>query len=54
MEIYQNTTYRRDLICWDDFSTSPSLNVSDMWDDFPPPPLEASSKQTNFNAYIYF
>ena len=32
----------------------PSLNVSDMWDGLPPPPLEASNKQTNFNAYMYF
>ena len=49
-----NTTFRRDLICWDGFCTSLSLNVSDMWDGLPAKYLEASSKPTNYNAICIF
>ena len=45
-----NTTYRRDLICWGGgVCTSLSLNVSDMWDGFPPEYLKTSRN----NACIF-
>ena len=47
-------TQPTDLICWDGFCTSLSLNVSDMWDGLPAKYLDASSKPTNYNVYMYF
>ena len=54
MEIYQNTTYRRDLICWDGFCTSLSLNVSDMWDGSAPSPSRGLKQADQFQCLYVF
>ena len=54
MEIYQNTTYRRDLICWDGFCTSLSLNVSDMWDGIAPSPSRGLKQADQFQCLYVF